>query len=288
VRADRVLALAPIFALGLALGLALPPSASAGVERDLRSRARPEPRGLRPASPVRDPGPAIRDALAHQLDDEAEAVERAIAAAGDKLAAAQLTRTQRLRAAYRVVQAAPGDDAMATARVRAAARLLADRDGGERAVFADEVARLHAARDRIAGEVRQLPALALPGELVRPARGKIARAFGALEHERSKATLSRRGIDIEVEDGSPVVAPAAGTVRYAGAIRGLDQGVIIDCGTYVTVLAKLGDIALPVGAPIAAGDRIGRAARHRVYLEVRVKLGPGGLPIDPEPLFAGR
>jgi len=74
-------------------------------------------------------------------------------------------------------------------------------------------------------------------------------------------------------------------VRYAGPIRGLDQGVILDHGGYLTVIGKLGELALPVGAPIAAGDRIGRAARHRVYLEVRVKLGPGGLPIDPEPLL---
>jgi septal ring factor EnvC (AmiA/AmiB activator) len=112
------------------------------------------------------------------------------------------------------------------------------------------------------------------------------RHFGTLEHERSKAMLSRRGLDLEVEDHSPVVAPAAGTVRYAGPIRGLDHGVILDHGGYVTVIAKLAELALPVGAPIAAGDRIGRAARHRVYLEVRVKLGPGGLPIDPEPLLA--
>ena len=286
--------------LALALGVALS-SAPARGDRDTRSRARPDPRAAR-AEP-RAPGTAIHDALAHQLDDEAQAIERAIAAAGDKLAAAQVARTQRLRAAYRVIQSGPSsassasgpsnpadapvpDDAMASARVRAAARLLVDRDGGERAAFADEVARLRAARDRVAGEALQLSALALPAELVRPARGKIARSFGTLEHERSKATLSRRGIDIEVEDASPVVAPATGTVRYAGAIRGLDQGIIIDCGTYVAVVAKLGDVTLPVGAPITAGDRIGRAARHRVYLEVRVKLGPGGLPIDPEPLLA--
>jgi septal ring factor EnvC (AmiA/AmiB activator) len=75
-------------------------------------------------------------------------------------------------------------------------------------------------------------------------------------------------------------------VRYAGPIRGLDQGVILDHGGYLTVIAKLGEVALPVGAPIAAGDRIGRAARHRVYFELRIKLGPGGLPIDPEPLLA--
>ena len=59
-------------------------------------------------------------------------------------------------------------------------------------------------------------------------------------------------------------------------------------GAYLTVIAKLGEVALPIGASIAAGDRLGRAARHRVYVEVRVKLGPGGLPIDPEPLLGKR
>jgi murein hydrolase activator len=224
-------------------------------------------------------------ALARQLADETQVTDRALAVVTDKLAAAQVTRTRRLGAAYRLLHGVPGEDAMGVARRRAAARLLLARDGGERGLLVAEAAQLRAAHDRIAGEVTQLPSITLPVELARPAPGKIARRFGMLEHERSKATLSRRGIDIEVDDHSPVTAPAAGTVRYAGPIRGLDQGVIIDHGAYLTVLAKLGEVALPVGAPLAAGDRIGRAARHRVYFEVRVKLGPGGLPIDPEPLL---
>ena len=80
-----------------------------------------------------------------------------------------------------------------------------------------------------------------------------------------------------------MTAPADGIVRYAGPIRGLDHGVILDHGDYLTVVAKLADPALPVGAHVARGDRLGRAARHRVYLELRAKAGPGGLPIDPEP-----
>jgi murein DD-endopeptidase MepM/ murein hydrolase activator NlpD len=243
-----------------------------------------------PAPPPAPPAalaapPSVHDALVHQLDDESAAVERALAAVADKLSAAQLARTRRLRAAYRLIQAPPGDDAMAAARLRAAARLLLDRDGSERAELSDEIARLRAAKERIAGEAARLPALAPPSELGWPARGKIARHFGTLPHDRSKATLSRRGLDIDVDEGSAVVAPAAGTVRYAGPIRGLDQGVILDSGGYVVVLAKLAEVSLPVGAPIGRGDRIGRAARHRVYLEVRIKLGPGGLPIDPEPLI---
>ena len=223
--------------------------------------------------------------LARQLDDEAQATERALAAVADKLAAAQITRGKRLGAAVRLLRAVPGEDAMAVARRHAAALLLVSRDARERALLVEEGAQLGAAHDRIAGEAARLPSIALPSQLARPAAGKIVRQFGTLEHERSKATLSRRGIDIEVDDHSPVTAPAAGTVRYAGPIRGLDHGVILDHGTYLTVLAKLGEVALPVGAPLAAGDRIGRAARHRVYFEVRVKLGPGGLPIDPEPLL---
>jgi septal ring factor EnvC (AmiA/AmiB activator) len=74
-------------------------------------------------------------------------------------------------------------------------------------------------------------------------------------------------------------------VRYAGPIRGLDAGLVIDHGDYYTVIGKLGDLGVPVGAPVTRGDRIGRAARHRVYFEVRVKLGAGGRPIDPEPLL---
>lgn len=275
----------------VALALAVPPRAWAGPDREGGEVDEPEPSaatGAAPAvhDPVHDPAFGPRDALARQLEDQTGSVERAIAAVGDKLAAAQEARTRRIGAALRLTRPAPGDDAMAVARRGAAARLLLERDRDERALLSDEIARLGAARARLAGDAVQLPVLALPDQLARPAPGTIARHFGALEHERSRAILSRRGIDLEVEDRCPVTAPAAGTVRYAGPIRGLDQGVILDHGDYFTVVAKLGELALPVGAPIARGDRLGRAARHRVYLEVRVKLGPGGLPIDPEPLLA--
>jgi murein hydrolase activator len=227
-------------------------------------------------------------ALAGQLADEVAVTERARAAVTGKLADARRTQIRRMGAAVRLLHAVPGDDAMAVARRRAAARLLLERDRGEAALLAEEAAQLGVAHDRIAGEAARLPEIALPVELLWPARGKIVRHFGTLVHERSKAMLSRRGIDLEVDDHCAVTAPAAGTVRYAGPIRGLDHGVILDHGAYLTVIAKLGEVALPVGAPVAAGDRLGRAARHRVYVEVRVKLGPGGLPIDPEPLLAKR
>jgi septal ring factor EnvC (AmiA/AmiB activator) len=281
VRADR-----RVIAAALALALSrLAPPAWAGASGELAGA--PPAQGLPAAgSPAAEPDGAPRTALARQLADQAAAVDRALAAVGDKLTGVEAARTRRLAAALRAVRDDPADDAAAVARRRSAARVLLQRDLDERALLVDELARLRGARDRVAGDLARLPAVALPGEIARPAPGAIARHFGTLAHERSKATLSRRGIDIEVSDHSPVTAPAAGTVRYAGPIRGLDQGVIIDCGDFVAVVGKLGEVAAPVGAPIAAGDRLGRAARHRVYLEIRVKLGPGGLPIDPEPLLA--
>ncbi|HEU4732446.1 MAG TPA: M23 family metallopeptidase [Kofleriaceae bacterium] len=276
-RADRL-------ALAVALALA-PPAAWAGGAHAAPSSSEASSGPQQPS--VRPDATAwtTRDALARQLEAEAAAVDRALAAVADKLAAARGVRQQRLRAAVRALRAPPGEDAMAVARRRAAARLLVARDAGEQALLADEEARLRRALARIASDARRLPALDLPRALGRPAPGAIARHFGTVVHERSRATLSRRGIDIDVDDHCPVLAPAAGTVRYAGPIRGLDQGVILDHGAYLTVIAKLAEVALPVGAPIAAGDRVGRAAHHRVYLEVRVKIGPGGLPIDPEPLL---
>ncbi|HSK05576.1 MAG TPA: M23 family metallopeptidase, partial [Kofleriaceae bacterium] len=164
-------------------------------------------------------------------------------------------------------------------------RLLLERALAERRLLAAEDAQLlRAAAEKQAAAAR-LPELELPVEIGRPARGKIVRRFGSIHHERSNTRLARRGIDLEVEARAPTVAPADGVVRYAGPIRGLDTGVIIDHGSFLTVIGKLGAPAVPAGAPVRRGDRIGRAANRRVYLEVRALVGAGGLPIDPEPLL---
>ena len=159
------------------------------------------------------------------------------------------------------------------------------RDANERNLLADEAKHLRDAEARTADAAAKVPAVTLPERIERPAKGKIARHFGTYEHERARVLLSRRGLDFEVDEHAAAVAPADGIVRYAGPIRGLDHGVILDHGDYYTVVAKLGELAIPVGTHVSRGDHLGRAQRHRVYLEVRVKVGAGGIPIDPEPLL---
>ena len=224
-----------------------------------------------------------RDELAQQLADQAQVIDRALTQVTDKLAEADRVRVRRLAAADRLLRA--GDDTMASARKRAAARMLVERDLEERRLLADEAARLRAAAARVAADTARVAELALPDAIHRPARGTIARHFGTLVHERSKTTLARRGLDFEVEQHAYATAPADGIVKFAGPIRGLDSGLVIDHGSYLTVVGKLGDVTPALGETVHRGDRLGRAARHRIYLEVRVKLGPGGLPIDPEPLL---
>ena len=237
---------------------------------------------------------ADRASITQQLAAENAAIDSALASVADKLAITDDERTRRLAAAYRVLHAPPlreparrpDRDALATARRRAAARMLVARDFDERRLLAEELAHLRDAKTRNTADTARVAEIELPATLERPAKGVIARKFGTFVHERSKATLSRRGVDIEVEAQAAVVATADGIVRYAGPIRGLDRGVVIDHGSFFTVIAKLGELAVPMGVPVKRGDRVGRAARHRAYVEVRVKIGPSGLPIDPEPLFA--
>lgn len=245
------------------------------------ARAGDEP----PAAP--DP----RAQLAEQLAAELETLDRTLATIGGKLTQADAQRLRRIRAAYRIVRtplaaAASPAERMASARRRAAARLLLERDREERMLLAGEAKQLEAARTTKVTASAQVPTLLLPEQIARPVQGTIARRFGSYEHERSHATLTRRGLDFETEKNAPAIAPADGVVRYAGPIRGLDHGVILDHGDYLTVVAKLAEATIPAGTRVARGDRLGRAARHRVYLEVRAKVGPGGIPIDPEPLLS--
>jgi murein DD-endopeptidase MepM/ murein hydrolase activator NlpD len=269
----------------LALALAVLPALAGEAWPEARPEARPRP----------DP------ALARQVAAELATLDRARSAVGAKLGAADAARARRLAAAYRLLRPQPAGATAGSptagsptagssmvARRRAAVRLLLERELAERRLLAGEGAQLHRAAAEKQAQAGRVPEIVLPAEIGRPARGKIVRRFGTVRHERSNATIARRGIDLEVDAQSPAVAPADGVVRYAGPIRGLDAGVIIDHGSFLTVIGKLGAVSVPVGAPVRGGDQLGLAARRRVYLEVRVKLGTGGFPIDPEPLLPGR
>jgi septal ring factor EnvC (AmiA/AmiB activator) len=227
-----------------------------------------------------------RDQVVGSFAEQRAAAERALAATDTKLADARTARSARVRAAYKVLRVddagAEPEHALVIARRRAAARWVLARERAEVELLADESALLVAAIDRITKAAARAEATQLPSALPWPVAGTIARRFGTFEHEKSKATLSRRGIDIDVAVAeTDVVTVAAGNVVYAGPIRGLDHGVIVDHGDFLTVTAKLGPPAVRAGSSVAAGVAVGKPARKRVYFEARVEVGPGGTPIDP-------
>lgn len=241
---------------------------------------------------------ALRGWLSRHLEDEQAAVAAAAQVTDEKLAAARAVLAQRAAVSYRVLRHTPAPGARAAAssegtaaavRSRAAARWLLARDGDEVALLADEQARLTASRQRLVAAAARVAALPLPPrQLPWPAPGSIARGFGPFAHERSGATLSRRGLDLEVAESAAARAVAAGTVVFAGPIRGLDEGVLVDHGDYLTLIAKLADVAVTSGQAVAAGQPLGQAARRRLYLELRLPLVPAGIPIDPAPFLAER
>ena len=232
-----------------------------------------------------------RDEVTSSFEQQLAVVERTRATVIGKLADAKTARAARVRTAYRVLreQATVGSDVaqwLDGARKRAAARLLLDRDRSEVLLLANEAQQLAVAQVRIAADSVRAATAPLPSKLRWPVdSGEVVRGFGPFIHERSKATLSRHGVDIDVELGAAVHAMADGTIRYLGDMRGLDRGIIVDHGDYLTVVGKLAapsdDATLVVGSKVTRGQIIGHAARERVYFEVRVAVGPGGTPITP-------
>jgi murein DD-endopeptidase MepM/ murein hydrolase activator NlpD len=72
-------------------------------------------------------------------------------------------------------------------------------------------------------------------------------------------TSGHRGIDVVVEQGAVIVAPAAGVVSFAGRV--VDRGVVaIDHGDGVVSAIEPVDTLVAVGTIVAAGDPIGVAA----------------------------
>jgi septal ring factor EnvC (AmiA/AmiB activator) len=234
----------------------------------------------------------LRAYLRAQLAAQHDVAERWRETDRDKLAERAAVRARRARAAYELLHTADAapwidpDARMAALRRKAAARHLLAVDRAEVDVLAVELAHVDAGLARLAAERAVVETLPLPApELAWPADGIVSRHFGTFVHATSRATLSRHGIDLDVRAHAEADAVADGVVRYAGPIRGLDAGVVVDHGAFWSVTAKLGDLGVAAGDRVERGQRLGDAATHRLYLELRVPVGPGGLPIDPELLL---
>jgi len=93
--------------------------------------------------------------------------------------------------------------------------------------------------------------------------------------------VEARGITLQTARGSPVTAPASGTVRFSGPFRDYDGVLIIDHGAgWMSLLVNVGSTLHP-GDRVAIGQIVGRALGP-----LQVELSHNGRRISPA-LIAG-
>jgi murein DD-endopeptidase MepM/ murein hydrolase activator NlpD len=110
-----------------------------------------------------------------------------------------------------------------------------------------------------------------------PARGPVVRGF---EEPAGPYGPGHRGIDVRVPVGTPVAAPAAGTVTFAGRVAGSAWVSLLVAPGVVVTVGPLRQPAVAGGGRVAALTPLGRlAAGHggAVHLSLRVD----GAYVDP-------
>jgi murein DD-endopeptidase MepM/ murein hydrolase activator NlpD len=127
------------------------------------------------------------------------------------------------------------------------------------------------------------PGRRVPG-LWLPATGAVVRGF---EAPAGPYGPGHRGVDVAVAVGSPVSAPAAGRVTFAGPVAGSRWVSVLVAPGVVATVGPLLDLAVATGERVPARAPLGRlAAGHggAVHLSLRVD----GAYVDPLPWLVDR
>ncbi len=109
-----------------------------------------------------------------------------------------------------------------------------------------------------------------------PATGRVIEGVGEL----NDAGVHARGVVMTVDGDTPVRAPAAGRVAYAGPFRGYGLVLILDHGDgWTSVVTGLEAIGQRVGDRIGQGAAIGRASGGNERLTVELRYQGRPVPI---------
>jgi len=180
-----------------------------------------------------------------------------------------------LRAAARTGGEAIGAGDIALARSEDADRLSSEAQGRRSAtVIAADLARLPAAPPRPG---RHEISRETPFAYSLPATAAVVEGLGAVATNGVRS----RGLTLATARGTPLYAPASGTVRFSGPFRSNDGVVIIDHG------GGWMSLILNVQSPLKQGDRIGIGQPlGRALGQVGVELSRNGRHVSPA-LIAG-
>lgn len=121
-----------------------------------------------------------------------------------------------------------------------------------------------------------------------PVRGAVNSEFGSRQSPWTKSGELHSGIDIGAERGTPVHAPAAGTVTFAGTHAEYGLAVVVDHGEDLrTIYGHLSKASVAVGQQIARGTELGltgnsgRSSGPHLHYEILVK----NRPVNPRAYF---
>lgn len=122
------------------------------------------------------------------------------------------------------------------------------------------------------------------GAFIWPVNGVITSPFGYRTHPIFGTTIYHSGIDIGVDEGTPVHAADAGVVVEADWISGYGYAVVIDHGNGLSTLyGHNSSLAVSAGQSVSQGEVIayagstGNSTGPHVHFEVR----SNGDPVDP-------
>jgi hypothetical protein len=110
-----------------------------------------------------------------------------------------------------------------------------------------------------------------------PVAGPVLQGF-AFDPENPLVPGQHRGIDIQGAAGDPVLAPAAGTVTFAGRVAANGSTITIRTADYAVTLLHLGSFLVAAGAivaegqPVALVDTRGEPAHPVPYVQLGVRL----------------
>jgi len=121
-----------------------------------------------------------------------------------------------------------------------------------------------------------------------PVRGAVNSEFGGRRSPGGKGSEFHGGLDIGAERGTPVHAPAGGTVTFAGSHAEYGLSVTIDHGGDLrTIYGHLSKIMVTAGDTVARGAQLGltgntgRSSGPHLHYEILVK----NRPVNPRAYF---
>src|SRR5438105_4112373 len=114
-----------------------------------------------------------------------------------------------------------------------------------------------------------------------PADGPVLSTF-SFDRAPPYAAGQRRGIDIGADPGAGVVAPAGGTISFAGSVPGSGRSVTIQTADgYSVTLTQLGSIGAMKGTSVAEGAQLGSVGSNAsMHLGIRITADAQGY-LDP-------